>query len=61
MFNKNYGKVINNSERQINKFVPKSLFSRSKIVKKKMTFLKKDIEEVNKEESDNEDKEKNEI
>ena len=61
MFNKNYGKVINNSERQINKFVPKTLFSGSKIVKKKLKFLQRDIEKENNEVSDSEQKEKNEI
>ena len=63
MFNRNYGKVINNSERQINKFVPKILFNggKNKIVKKSFIFLNKNAENENKEDTDNEDKEKNEI
>ena len=62
MFRSN-GKAINNSEKQINKFVPKILFkeNKSKIVKKNLILLNKNIENENKEDIDNEDKEKNEI
>lgn len=51
MFNRKYGKLINNSEKQINKFMPKNLFygSRSKVIKKSAIFLMKENETENKE------------
>ena len=43
MFNRKYGKLINNSEKQINKSIPKKLFtdSKSKVIKKNSIFLMK--------------------
>lgn len=49
MFNRKYGKLINNSEKQINKFMPKNSFngSRSKVIKKSAIFLLKQNETEN--------------
>lgn len=55
MFNRKYGKLINNSEKQINKFMPKNLFyeSRSKVIKKNAIFLMKENETENETETEN--------
>ena len=65
MFNLRYGKMINNSEKEINKFVPKiSNLNKNRNTRKEITLLTKfkdiDSEKI-KNNSEYEDSEKNEI